>query len=153
MRAYGKDFDAYYERAKNSGAVRFVRSMISRVVEDPLTNNLHITYLDENQKLITETFDMVILAAGLKVSEQSKKLAEMLGVELNESGFCATSSFDPVQSTRPGVFVAGMLQGPKDSTNGYGSVRFSRCLIETFVVGPEHACYQGRVSASTGCFG
>lgn len=114
MRAYGKDFDAYYERAKNSGAVRFVRSMISRVVEDPLTNNLHITYLDENQKLITETFDMVILAAGLKVSEQSKKLAEMLGVELNESGFCATSSFDPVQSTRPGVFVAGMLQGPKD---------------------------------------
>ncbi|HTY25556.1 MAG TPA: FAD-dependent oxidoreductase [Desulfomonilaceae bacterium] len=114
MRAYGKDFDAYYERAKATGGVRFVRSMISRVVEDPLTNNLNVTYLDDSEKLVTETFDMVVLAAGLKTSEESRRMAEMLGLELNESHFCSTGSFDPVQSTRPGVFVAGMLQGPKD---------------------------------------
>ncbi len=114
MRAYGKDFDAYYERAKNSGGVRFVRSMISRVVEDPLTNNLNITYLDDNEKLATETFDMVVLAVGLKTSEKSREMAEKLGLELNESHFCSTDSFQPVQSSRPGIFVAGMLQGPKD---------------------------------------
>lgn len=114
IRAYGKDFDAYYERAKNGGGVRFVRSMISRVVEDPLTHNLNITYLDENQKLATENFDMVILAVGLKTSQESRDIAERLGVQLNDSQFCSTTSFDPVQSTRPGVFVAGMVQGPKD---------------------------------------
>ncbi len=114
IRAHGKDFDAYYERAKNGGGVRFVRSMVSRVVEDPKTHNLNITYVNENQQLITETFDMVILAVGLKTSDESRNLAEKLGIDLNESHFCATSSFEPVQSSVPGIFVAGMLQGPKD---------------------------------------
>lgn len=114
IRAYGKDFDAYYERAKNSGAVRFIRSMVSRVVEDPLTHNLQITYLDEQQKLVTETFDMVVLAVGLKTSEQSVQLANKLGIELNESRFCSTSSFEPVSTNREGIYVAGMFQGPKD---------------------------------------
>ena len=85
IRAYGKDFDAYYERAKKDGGVRFVHSMISRVVEDPLTNNLSITYLTEDQKLVTETFEMVILAVGLKTSEESRQLAEKIGIDLNES--------------------------------------------------------------------
>src|SRR4030067_3031210 len=80
MRAYGKDFDAYYERAKKSGGVRFVRSMISRVVEDPLTHDLNITYLDENEKLATETFEMIVLAVGLKTSEASRQMAERLRV-------------------------------------------------------------------------
>jgi heterodisulfide reductase subunit A-like polyferredoxin len=114
IRAYGKDFDAYYERAKNGGGVRFVRSMISRVVEDPLTNNLNVTYLDENQKLATETFDMVVLAVGLKTSEESRRIAQKIGVELNDSEFCSTTSFEPVQTSRQGIFAAGMFQGPKD---------------------------------------
>ncbi len=49
IRAYGKDFDAYYERAKSSGGVRFIRIHVCRVVEDPRTNNLEITYLDESR--------------------------------------------------------------------------------------------------------
>lgn len=114
IRAYGKDFDAYYERAKNQGVVRFIRSMVSRVVEDPKTHNLNITYLDENQNLITETFDMVVLAVGLKTSEESRQLAAKVGVELNESHFCSTSSFAPVNTNKAGIFVAGMFQGPKD---------------------------------------
>ncbi len=90
IRAYGKDFDAYYERAKNEGGVRFIHSMVSRVVEDPISHNLGITYLDENQKLNSETFDMVVLAVGLKTSEESRAMAKKLGVELNESQFCST---------------------------------------------------------------
>jgi heterodisulfide reductase subunit A-like polyferredoxin len=114
IRAYGKDFDAYYERAKNEGGVRFIRSMVSRVVEDPKTHNLAITYLDENQKLQTETFDMVVLAVGLTTSAESRRLADQLGIRLNQSLFCETGSFEPVQTSRPGIFAAGMFQGPKD---------------------------------------
>ncbi len=114
IRAYGKDFDAYYERAKNEGGVRFIRSMVSRVIEDPKTNNLNITYLDEDQKLQTEQFEMVVLAVGLKTSEESREIARKLDVDLNESLFCSTTSFDPVQTSRPGVFAAGMFQGPTD---------------------------------------
>jgi heterodisulfide reductase subunit A len=114
VRAYGKDFDKYYERAKNEGGVRFVRSMVSRVVEDPLTQDLNITYVDESNRLITEMFDMVVLAVGIKPSESALKATRLLDVNLDETSFCATGSFGPVQTSRPGIFVAGVFQAPKD---------------------------------------
>ncbi|MGB6063502.1 MAG: NAD(P)-binding protein [Desulfomonilaceae bacterium] len=114
IRAYGKDFDKYYERAKNSGGVRFIRSMVSRVVEDPITKDLQLTYVSENSQLITETFDMVVLAVGIKPSESTLETARILNVGLDENQFCATSTFDPVGTTRPGIFVAGAFQAPKD---------------------------------------
>ncbi|MBI5572675.1 MAG: FAD-dependent oxidoreductase [Desulfomonile tiedjei] len=114
MRAAGKDFEAYYERAMNEGGVRFIRSMVSRVVEDPASKDLQLTYIDENQRPAKENFDMVVLAVGLKAGEASRELAEKLGVQLDEIGFCATSSFEPVKTSRDGVYAIGMFQGPKD---------------------------------------
>src|SRR5208337_5619490 len=113
IRAYGKDFDKYYERAKGDGGVRFIRSMVSRVVEDPVTKDLQITYVSENNQLITETFDMVVLAVGIKPSESTLETARILNVNLDENHFCATGTFDPVETSRPGVFVAGAFQAPK----------------------------------------
>jgi heterodisulfide reductase subunit A2 len=114
IRAYGKDFDKYYEKAKTDGGVRFLRSMVSRVVEDPQTNNLLITYLDENDRLITETFEMVVLAAGIKPTDSALKTAEILGVKLEENNFCETGTFQPVDTSQPGIYVAGAFQAPKD---------------------------------------
>jgi len=114
IRAYGKDFHTYYQRAKNEGGVRFVRSMVSRVAEDPKSHDLMLSFLDENQSPATEVFDMVVLAVGLRASQHSRLLADKLGIELDESGFCSTSSFDPVQTSRQGVYAVGMFQAPKD---------------------------------------
>jgi len=114
IRAYGKDFDKYYEHAKNDGGVRFIRSMVSRVVEDPLTNDLEITYLDEQNRLVTETFDMVVLAVGIKTSESTLRAAKILNVDVDENNFCTTGTFEPVKSSTPGIFVAGVFQAPKD---------------------------------------
>jgi len=114
IRAYGKDFDKYYERARTLGGVRFIRSMVSRVVEDPLTNDLEITYLSEDGRLVTETFHMVVLAVGIKPSESTLKTAGILNVKLDENNFCETGTFVPVETSRPGIFVAGAFQAPKD---------------------------------------
>ncbi len=114
IRAYGKDFDRYYERARKEGGVRFIRSMISRVVENPRTHDLSLTFVDEKRGLQTETFDMAVLAMGLRTPEQSRKLAETLGVKLDDYAFCSTTTFEPVKTSRPGVFVAGMFQAPKN---------------------------------------
>ena len=114
IRAYGKDFDKYYERAKKEGGVRFIRSMISRIVEDPVTRNLDLTYLGDDDRLITETYDMVVLAVGIKPSDAALKTAEILAVNLDENHFCSTGTFEPVATSRPGIFVAGAFQAPKD---------------------------------------
>jgi len=114
IRAYGKDFDKYYERARKDSGVRFIRSMVSRIVEDPLTNDLEITYVTDSNQLVTEKFDMVVLAVGIKPSEATLKTAEVLGVSLEENHFCMTETFTPVATSREGIFVAGAFQAPKD---------------------------------------
>jgi len=114
MRAYGKDFDKYIERAKNKYGVRFVRCRVSEVKEMPETQNLKIKYETEDGRLLQEEFDLVILSVGFTPSENVKKLAKKLGVELNEHGFCKTQSFHPMETSRPGVFVCGMFSSPKD---------------------------------------
>jgi len=112
IRAFGKDFDRYYERAKAMG-VKFIRSMISRVVEMPESRNLRLSHI-LNGAPVDEEFDIVVLSTGIRPSEEALRTAEILGVRLNECGFCGAEPYRPVAASRDGVFVAGAFEEPKD---------------------------------------
>lgn len=114
IRAHGKDFDAYYERAKREYGVRFIRSMVSRVAERPKTKNLMITYVDSEGRMNEDEFDLVVLSVGLTPSKGAKDLAQRLGLQLDAYGFCKTEEFSPLGTSKPGIFVCGAFQGPKD---------------------------------------
>jgi heterodisulfide reductase subunit A-like polyferredoxin len=114
IRAQGKGFDRYYERAKAEHGVRYLRSMISRVVEDPDTHDLVIQYFDEGDVLREEAFDMVVLSVGLSPNPSGVELANRLGVELDRFGFAAGQGFNPLATNQPGVFVCGAFQAPRD---------------------------------------
>ena len=114
MRAFGKDFDKYVERAKNEYGVRYQRAMISAVREDPGTGDLLLRYAAEDGKLIDETFDMVVLSVGLEPHKDAVEFAKTFGIETNSYRFAKTSPLKPVQTNRKGIFVTGTYQGPKD---------------------------------------
>ncbi|MDI6753865.1 MAG: FAD-dependent oxidoreductase [Thermodesulfobacteriota bacterium] len=114
LRAYGKGFDAYYERAKKEYGVRYVRCAISRVVENPLTKNLIITYLDDAGEMREEEFELVVLSVGMVPSASTRELGKNLGIALDDYGFAKTDVLTPLATTRPGVYVCGVFQGPKD---------------------------------------
>lgn len=114
IRAYGKGFDRYYERARDDYGVRYIRCQISKVVEKPKSKNLLIAYIDEGGKLVEEEFDMVVLSLGITPSKTSRKLARNLGIELNPHGFCQVDSLSPMRTSRPGIYVSGAFQAPKD---------------------------------------
>jgi heterodisulfide reductase subunit A len=114
MRTYGKDFDKYYNRAKEEYGIRFVRSKVYEVEEKDGTGNLTIKYLTEDNKLKSEEFDLVVLSAGFRPSQRIIDLGKRLGVQLNKYGFCNTIPFSGVETSKPGIFVAGAFQGPKD---------------------------------------
>lgn len=114
VRAFGKEFDAYVQRAKTDHGVKFVRAMPSRVVEMPGSKNPRVRYVNEIGREEQEEFDLVVLSVGMRPSSQVKGLAERLGVELNEFGFCRTDRLAPMAASRPGFFVAGAFQEPKD---------------------------------------
>ncbi|MEE8400423.1 MAG: FAD-dependent oxidoreductase, partial [Desulfobacterales bacterium] len=114
MRAFGKDFDKYVDRAKNEVGVRYQRAMISAVREEAGTGNLILRYAAEDGILIDETFDMVVLSIGLEPHSDALEFADTFGIEPNIHRFARTTPFQPVETTRPGVFVTGIYQGPKD---------------------------------------
>jgi heterodisulfide reductase subunit A-like polyferredoxin len=113
IRAHGKDFDQYYERAKSQG-VRYLKSIPSRIVQMPGTLNPRTRFVDESGRLCEEEFDLVVLAVGLEPTRSAMECARQLGIELNDYGFCATKRSLPLSTSRPGVFVGGAFQEPKD---------------------------------------
>ena len=114
MRAFGKDFDKYVERAKKEYGVRYQRAMVSAVREEPGTGDLVMKYAAEDGSLVTENFDMVVLSIGLQPHEDAAEFAKIFGIETNQYLFPKTSPFTPVRTSREGIFVTGIYQGPKD---------------------------------------
>ena len=114
MRAYGKDFDKYIERAKKEYGVRYIRSRVSHVKEDPKTNNLTIHYETEEGEMVSEEFDLVVLSVGLEPTRSHQEIAKIFDIDLNHYGFAKTSIFSPLKTSRPGIFVSGVFSGPKD---------------------------------------
>jgi heterodisulfide reductase subunit A-like polyferredoxin len=113
IRAHGKDFDQYYERAKKQG-VQYVKGIPSRIIQVPGTKDLRATFYNEANQLEEKDFDLVILSVGMEPGLSVVDSAGRLGIELNEYGFCATDRFAPLNTSRPGVFVGGAFQEPKD---------------------------------------
>ena len=114
IRSYGKDFERYYERAEKLPGVRFIRSYASIVREIPENKNLVVRYTLPDEGVKEEEFDMVVLSIGLNPPKEAKELAGKFGIELTERGFCRINPFNPMETSRPGIFVSGAFQGPID---------------------------------------
>ena len=114
IRAFGKDFDQYYERARSKKNIEYVKSIPSRAVQVPGSKDIRLRYMDENLHYAERDFDLVVLAVGMDPKSDITERIARLGIDINEFGFCKTSRFMPMETSRPGVFVAGAFQEPKD---------------------------------------
>jgi heterodisulfide reductase subunit A len=114
IRSFGKDFERFYQRTENLPGVRFIRSYVSIGREIPESGNVTIRYATAEEGVKEEEFDLVVLSVGLEPPQDVQKLAEKFGIELNAHEFCRTSPFNPIETSRPGVFVSGAFQGPID---------------------------------------
>jgi heterodisulfide reductase subunit A len=114
IRSYGKDFERFYERAESLPDVRFFRSYVSIVKENPETRSVTIRYSTPDEGVKEEEFDMAVLSVGLNPPADVQGLANKFGIELNAHGFCKAIPSNPMETTRPGIFVSGAFQGPTD---------------------------------------
>jgi len=113
-RAFSKEYTAYFEQSKDLWGVEYTRTRISEIKEDPDTRNLILHYPDEKGTLQRKDFDMVVLSVGSEPPPKAVALAEDMQIELNEYGFCKIDKFEPLDTSRPGVFVAGAFATPKE---------------------------------------
>ncbi len=114
MRTPGKEFEKYYENAKDKHGINFIRSKVHSVTEVPGTNDLEVRYVDEQGNIVNDVYDMIVLSVGLEIPEETRAMADKLGIELTQNGFCKTNTFEPVTSSRDGIYVSGVFNNPKD---------------------------------------
>ena len=114
IRSYGKDFERFYQRTEKLPGIRFVRSYVSIGKEIPESKNVTIRYSTFEDGVKEEEFDMVVLSVGLNPPTDALGLANMFGIELNSHGFCKTNPINPMETSRPGIFICGAFQGPVD---------------------------------------
>ena len=116
LRAFGKGFESFYNRARNDHNVRYVRSQVSSLKETPDGQNLIVRYVDQGngKGLVEEEFDMVVLSVGLEAQATTAQMAAIAGVDCNQFGFAESQPYVQPLSSREGVFLSGAVSGPKD---------------------------------------
>ncbi len=114
IRAFGKNFEEFYNRAQKEYGIKYVNSRPPEVIVDA-DNNLSIKHEDfTTGELKTDAFDMIVLSIGLDPADSTRMIAESSGIALDEFGNFATSIENPVETSVPGIYVCGTAQGPKD---------------------------------------
>jgi heterodisulfide reductase subunit A len=127
IRSFGKDFERFYERTEKLPGARFIRSYVTIGKEIPETKNLTVRYSTPDEGVKEEEFDMVVLSVGLCPPRDVQGIAHTFGIELESHDFCKLNPVNPMETSRPGIFVSGALQGPIDipeavfSASGAGS--------------------------------
>lgn len=124
MRAQGKGFEEFYNRAEGEHGVRYIRCLPSRLREKP-QGTILITYTGAGGRVEEEEFDMVVLATGLEAGEQGP--AAVAGVDLDRHGFVRSHSFIDVETSRTGIYVCGCLGGARGYTH-HGGAGKCRCF-------------------------
>jgi len=117
LRAFGKGFQEFVNRAKKEYGVKYIRAHPGEISEDPATKNLQIYYEDISTGEIKRfTADLVVLCPALIPKEDNKKIAETMGLELDEYGFFKSRNelTAPIDTNVPGIYVCGYCQSPKD---------------------------------------
>ncbi|MCK5037933.1 MAG: CoB--CoM heterodisulfide reductase iron-sulfur subunit A family protein, partial [Thermoplasmata archaeon] len=115
LRAYGKDFQQYYDKAKDMG-VNYIRARPSSVYQNE-DGSIAVRYMDTHTREVLDmNLDMLVLSTAIIPSKDNPKLGKTLGIDVDENGFFQSGSIvsDPIQTTRDGVYMAGCNQGPKD---------------------------------------
>jgi heterodisulfide reductase subunit A2 len=114
MRSFGKDFEKYYDRAKDEYNVVYRRCRIPQVEQDRTTKQLTIRYVDDAGILQKESYDMVVLSVGLQPCAELAEISKILDVNLNHYGFIETDPYDQVKTSREGIYASGTVTEPKD---------------------------------------
>jgi len=112
IRSHGKEFERYYENAQSKG-VRFVRARPHTIEPGPGDIGVRMRYAAEDGRIMDESFDMAVLSIGLEAPDDARELAAKFGLNLNRHRFAQTSTWKPVSTNRPGVFVTGAFLAPK----------------------------------------
>jgi heterodisulfide reductase subunit A len=117
IRAFGKGFEEFYEKAAKDYGVLFTRGRVAEILEDPKSQNLIVRAEDTllGTPLEIEA-DLVVLSVGIIPSMGANEIQKILKIPAGPDGFFSEAhpKLRPVDTVVDGVLIAGTAAGPKD---------------------------------------
>jgi len=131
IRAAGKRYDEFTQRAMEDEHVMYLRGKVSRLFrQDGKVMVWGADTLGGQQVQIAA--DLVVVAPAMLPRLKTRQIAEMLGLPSDKHGWLLPddSNTHPVETVRPGIFLAGADSGPKDipETVGHASGAAAQAL-------------------------
>ena len=114
-RTTGKGYEEFVQRAVEEDGVLYLRGRVSKVFRDG--EKLKVWGVDTlSGKRVEISCDLVVLGMAMVPNPAGKELAQKLGISSDEYGFITEvhSKLRPLETSVPGIYVAGTAQGPKD---------------------------------------
>ncbi len=122
IRAMGKNCEEFYNRAQETFGIRFIKSNISAILKDDLSESGELLIRGEDvieDAIFENRTDVVVLAVGIEPAEGTKELSQLLNISQDPYGFLLEKhlKIKPSETSVNGIFLAGVIQGPKDIPN------------------------------------
>jgi heterodisulfide reductase subunit A len=138
LRAYGKGYEEYFNRAEDMG-VRFLRGLPGEIAQKEGGIELQVEN-SETGEVETLHPGLVVLSVGMEPPAGMEALAERLGITLEKTGFVQTQDekMNTVATIRPGIYVAGTAVAPKDIPDSVamGGAAAMRAYTDALRAGP-----------------
>jgi heterodisulfide reductase subunit A len=115
VRAAGKGYEEFLQRAKVQEQVNYIRGKVSRVYAED--GHLVVRGADTlGHRSVEINADLVVLAMAVQPRPETRRLAEMLDLAIDDSGFVCglDEELAPIETLQSGIFLAGTVQGPRD---------------------------------------
>jgi heterodisulfide reductase subunit A-like polyferredoxin len=137
IRAVGKNFEEYHNRASEEAGVKFVRSRVAEITET--ADHSPILWYEDTKAREVHSLevDLVILATACEPSPSAEKFSELLNIPLNDFGFYKTKAFPALDTPREGVFTCGCAQGPMDIPESVAQASSCAARAAQALSGPE----------------
>jgi heterodisulfide reductase subunit A len=128
MRMGGAHYEELYREAQEKWGVNFIRGKVSEAGED--INGKLIVKVEDTLagRPLKMEIDMLVLMAGMEMSEEGKKIGELAGLKTDENRFFAAADphFGSNISNLNGVFYAGTCTSPMNITD---TISHSRAAV------------------------
>jgi heterodisulfide reductase subunit A len=115
IRSAGKRYEEFIQRVMEEDDALYVRGKVSKVFREG--DKVMVWGVDTLTGLPVEVAaDLVVISPAMIPSAGARQVAEMLGLEMDEFGWWteAEGNLAPLETSRPGIFLAGAGSGPKD---------------------------------------
>jgi len=131
VRSAGKRYEEFIQRTMEEDGVLYLRGKVSKVFREG--DQVIVWGVDTLTGLPVEVAaDLVVVSPAMVPSQGTREMAQMLGLEVDQFGWWTEQegNLAPLETGRPGIFLAGTGIGPKDipETVSQGSGAASKVL-------------------------